>query len=152
MSAGQSAEAAAAVPSAPRVLFSSGQIVFSAILLGPLPPLYMVVSNLRAMGRGLALRRVVFAGYALVLLELVTLYFLSDRTAGGTLLLSLNTGLAFYAFMYQPDWSAIGRSTGYRRAPIWRVIWVCVIRTTECLVWAMGIFMLLDYMGFHTPK
>lgn len=147
-----SAEAGAGVPGAPRVLFSSGQIVFSAILLGPLPPIYMLASNLRAMGRGLALRQLVFGGYALLMIELVIAYFFPGRTGSGSIFISLNAGLAFFAFMHQPDWSAISRSPGYRRAQFWRVIWVCVIRTLECLVWGVGIFLLLDYMGFHPSR
>lgn len=147
-----SAELAAGLPRPQRMLFSSGQIVFSAILLGPLPPLYMLASNVRTLGRVSAMRRLVFGGYALLMFELVALYFFPGRTGSSTIFMSLNTGVACFAFMYQPDWSAISRSMDYRRAPLWQVIWVCVIRTLECLVWGIGIFLLLDYMGFHPPR
>lgn len=149
MSVVQSAGAAA--QPAPRVLFSSGQIVFSTILLGPLPPLHMLASNLRVMGKGSALRKVVIGGYALIMSEIVILCLLPGRS-GGSLFLGLNTGLATYAFMYQPDWSAISRSDGYVRAGLGRVLWVCVVRVLECLVWAFGIFTLLDVMGLMSAK
>jgi hypothetical protein len=146
------AGAAAGVPGTPRILFSSGQIVFSAILLGPLPPVYMLASNLRAMGKGPSMRRVLYGGYALVTFELVAAYFIPGRTGISTTFLGLNAGLAMFAYMYQPDWSAISRSTGYLRARSWRVIWVCMVRTLECLVWGIGIFALLDYMGLHPSR
>ena len=137
------------MPGTPRVLFSSGQIVFTALLLGPLPPLYMLLSNLRTMGKLRALRTAGLAGYALLMIEIVLIYFVPSRSSIGSLMLAVNAGLATCAFMYQPDWSAIARSGSYVRASFWRVAGVSVVRTLELLVWMFGVFGLLDYSGFH---
>ncbi|HEY4128638.1 MAG TPA: hypothetical protein VGN70_11365 [Gammaproteobacteria bacterium] len=153
MSAGQSAETAAAVPSAPRVLYSSGQIALTAFLLGPLPPLYMLISNFRTLGQARLLRMAAVGGYALLMAEIFFIYFIPRHSIVGTILAPINAGMgAGLAHMYQPDAATLSRTPGLTRASLWRVAWVWVVRTLEFLIWVFFVFSLLDYAGFSRAR
>jgi hypothetical protein len=153
MSAGQSVETAAAAPDAPRVLYSSGQIAVTAFFLGPLPALYMFISNFRTLGQARLLRIAVLGGYALLMAEILLICFTPSHGLVSAFLAPLNTGLGFgLASMYQPDASAISRTPGFVRASFWRVAWVCVIRTVEFLIWVVLILGLLEYAGFSVAN
>lgn len=136
-----------------RVLYSERQITWVALLCGPLPSLYMLISNLRAMGQARLLALVTVGGYSWLMLQIVVLLLSPSHSLSASLIAPLNTALAAaLAMRYQPSNQVILRSADYVPATLWRVLWVCLARTLESIAWCAGVLLVFHIMGIQLPK
>jgi hypothetical protein len=136
-----------------RILFSELQVSVVAFICGPLPSLYMLISNLRAMGQGRLLAIVTIGGYSLLMMELVVLLLIPSHSLVASLIAPCNTAAAAaFAMRFQPARSVILKSAAYTPAPLWRVLWIGVARTVETVAWLAGVVLVFYIAGIPLPK
>lgn len=136
-----------------RMLYSRGQIALAVFLAGPLPPLYMLISNLRALGQAQLLPVVVVTGYTLMMVEMVAIWFIPSHTIAAALIPATNLALATTTLLaYQPERTVITGNGDYVLAPAWRVAWVCVARLLEFAAWFIGVAVVFYILGIEKAK
>lgn len=136
-----------------RMLYSRGQIALAVFLAGPLPALHMLISNLRALGRTELLPLVVVAGYALMMAEMVAVWFVPRHSVMAAMIPAINLGLVSTTLLpYQPEKTVFSENRDYLPAPAWRVAWTCVIRFLEFVAWFAGVVAVFDILGIQMTK